>query len=221
MSYEAQLQRPFLYHSLAVGEAVLSDSKLVLAENGRDINDFRLTLYKWSNDSHLRVEQQLLYLTRVYDPKTFKMQLRMSLSPTELHYDERCAIKALVGCIRRVLTAVGMTSYTNQEMAGIHIICSIADGNALKARRLYGERFPSRRLPNRKTFECLHQRLRETGSFVRGMQDTGRTKSAITPELEEHVLREFEQPETRTRTVSAAVNVSHMTVWRLLGAEGL
>ncbi|GFY65892.1 uncharacterized protein TNIN_137211 [Trichonephila inaurata madagascariensis] len=115
-----------------------------------------------------------------------------------------------------------MISYTNQEMVDIHFIYGVADGNPLEARRLYGERFPSRRLLNRKTFECLHRRLGETGSFVRGMQDTGRTKNARTPELEEHVLHEFEeQPETSTRTVSAAANMSHITVWRVLGTEGL
>ncbi|GFV59616.1 DUF4817 domain-containing protein [Trichonephila clavipes] len=107
-------------------------------------------------------------------------------------------------------------------MADIHFIYGIADGNVLEARQLYGERYPSRCFPNRKTFEYLHRYLRETGSFVRGMQDTGRTNSARTPELKEHVLREFEeQPETRTRTVSAAANVSHITVWRVSGTEGL
>ncbi|GFV41563.1 uncharacterized protein TNCV_3627151 [Trichonephila clavipes] len=106
-----------------------------------------------------------------------------------------------------------MTSYTNQEMVEIHFIYGVADGNVLEVRGLYMERFPSRRLTNQKTFERLHQRLRETGSFVSGMYDAGRTRSARTPEFEEHVLREIEeQPETSTRTLSAA-NVSHMTVW--------
>ncbi|GFV86098.1 uncharacterized protein TNCV_670951 [Trichonephila clavipes] len=107
-------------------------------------------------------------------------------------------------------------------MADIHFIYGVADGNALETRRLYGERFSSRRLPNRKTFERLHRHLRETGSFVSGMHDTGRTRSARTPELEEHVLREVkEQPETSTWTVSTFTNVSHMTVWRVLRAEDL
>ncbi|GFT99145.1 uncharacterized protein TNCV_1611051 [Trichonephila clavipes] len=111
------------------------------------------------------------------------------------------------------LKAVEMASYTNQEIPDIHFIYSVADGNALEARRLYGERFPSKRLPNRKTFKCLYRHLRETGSFVKGMQDTGLTKSMKTPERDEHVLREFEeQPEKCTRTVSATANVSHMTV---------
>ncbi|GFQ97025.1 uncharacterized protein TNCT_84771 [Trichonephila clavata] len=107
-----------------------------------------------------------------------------------------------------------MISYTNLEITDIHFIYGVADGNALEARWLYGELFPSRRLQNLKTFERLHRHLRETGLFVSGMHDTERTKSARTPELEEHVLREFEeQPETSTRTVSAPANVSHMTVW--------
>ncbi|GFR31945.1 hypothetical protein TNCT_93421 [Trichonephila clavata] len=52
------------------------------------------------------------------------------------------------------------------------------------------------------------------------MHDTLRTRSSRTLELEEHVLREFEeQPEPSTRTASEAANVSHMTVWRVLGAK--
>ncbi|GFY43185.1 hypothetical protein TNIN_219541, partial [Trichonephila inaurata madagascariensis] len=37
--------------------------------------------------------------------------------------------------------------------------------------------------------------VHKTGSFVSGMYDTGtgRTRSERTPELEEHVLREFEE----------------------------
>lgn len=50
------------------------------------------------------------------------------------------------------------------------------------------------------------------------MHDIGCTRSARTLELEEHVLREFEeQPETTMRAVSTGANVSQMTVWRRLG----
>ncbi|GFY29472.1 hypothetical protein TNCV_2626431 [Trichonephila clavipes] len=64
MSY-VQLQRTLQYHPLAIEEDSLPDSKLVLAESRKDVSDFRLTLYKWSDDSDLRDEQQLLYLTLV------------------------------------------------------------------------------------------------------------------------------------------------------------
>ncbi|GFX99917.1 hypothetical protein TNCV_259541 [Trichonephila clavipes] len=67
MNNEVRLQLSLLYHSLAVGEDSLSDSELVLAGN-RSVSDFRLTICKRSNDSHLRDEQQLLYLTLVYQP---------------------------------------------------------------------------------------------------------------------------------------------------------
>ncbi|GFY45065.1 DUF4817 domain-containing protein [Trichonephila inaurata madagascariensis] len=104
-----------------------------------------------------------------------------------------------------------MISYTNQEMANIHFIYGVADGNAQNARQLYGKQFPSRRLPNRKTFERLHRRLRKTGSFVSGMYDTGR--SMKTPELAKALLHVFKgQRETSTRTVSATANLSHMMV---------
>ncbi|GFY64857.1 pancreatic lipase-related protein 2 [Trichonephila inaurata madagascariensis] len=92
-----------------------------------------------------------------------------------------------------------MTSSTNQEMADIRFIYDVAVGNALEGQRLYGERFPSRRSTKRKTFERLHRRLRETGSFVSGMHDTGRTRSAWTRELEELVLLEFERQPERAR----------------------
>ncbi|GFV38427.1 hypothetical protein TNCV_4393081 [Trichonephila clavipes] len=65
MNYEVQQQLTLLHHPLEVGEDSLPDSKLVLAEKGKGVSDFRLTLYKRSDDSHLRDEQQLLYFTLV------------------------------------------------------------------------------------------------------------------------------------------------------------
>ncbi|GFU71872.1 hypothetical protein TNCV_1628131 [Trichonephila clavipes] len=62
MSYEVYLQYTLLYHLLAVGEDNLS-------ENGKGVRDFRLTLYKLSEDSHLCDKQHFLYLTRVYQPR--------------------------------------------------------------------------------------------------------------------------------------------------------
>ncbi|GFU80642.1 hypothetical protein TNCV_1549091 [Trichonephila clavipes] len=69
ISYEVHLQCSLLYHPLAVGEVNLPDSKLVLFENGRVTSDFSLTHYKRSDDSQLHDEQQLLYLTLVYQPQ--------------------------------------------------------------------------------------------------------------------------------------------------------
>ena len=54
------------------------------------------------------------------------------------------------------------------------------------------------------------------------MHDTGRTRNAKISEHEEYTLHEFEeQPETSVRAVSTVANMSQMTVWRMLEAEGL
>ncbi|KAJ4439249.1 hypothetical protein ANN_07369 [Periplaneta americana] len=42
--------------------------------------------------------------------------------------------------------------YSNQELAEIHFMYGMADGNAALARRLYQERYPQRQCPDRKTF---------------------------------------------------------------------
>ncbi|GFY30876.1 hypothetical protein TNCV_3120361 [Trichonephila clavipes] len=65
-----------MYLLLAVGEDILPDSKLVLAENGRGVSDFRLALYKRSEDSHLRDEQQLLCFNLVNQPQLSTCFLR-------------------------------------------------------------------------------------------------------------------------------------------------
>ncbi|GFV93531.1 hypothetical protein TNCV_1988441 [Trichonephila clavipes] len=67
MSYEVQLHRTLLYQPLVVGEDSLPDSKPVLTENGKGVSDFRLTLYKRSDEPHLRDE--LLYFTLLCQPQ--------------------------------------------------------------------------------------------------------------------------------------------------------
>ncbi|GFU88200.1 hypothetical protein TNCV_845931 [Trichonephila clavipes] len=57
------------YQPLDVGEDILPDSKFVLAENGRGVSDFRLTVHKRSHDSFLGNEQQPLDFTRIYQPQ--------------------------------------------------------------------------------------------------------------------------------------------------------
>lgn len=54
-------------------------------------------------------------------------------------------------------------AYTNNEYADMHLMYGMASCNALKAKRLYARRYRHRRVPDRKTFERVDQRLRETG----------------------------------------------------------
>jgi len=57
-------------------------------------------------------------------------------------------------------------NFTNRELADMHLMYGISEGNAREAVRLYTERFPMRRAPDHRVFARLHQNLRETGSFM-------------------------------------------------------
>lgn len=56
-----------------------------------------------------------------------------------------------------------MEPYSYVEYADMQLIYGEAHGNASEARRVYSNKFPNRHLPNRKTFERVDRRLRETG----------------------------------------------------------
>ncbi|GFX38526.1 hypothetical protein TNCV_2344971 [Trichonephila clavipes] len=74
MSYEVQLLHALMYHFLTESpeKIVCRIPKLVLTENGRGISDFRLAIYKRSDDSHLRDERQFSYMTLVYQVQRSK-----------------------------------------------------------------------------------------------------------------------------------------------------
>lgn len=55
--------------------------------------------------------------------------------------------------------------FTNEEYADMHFVYGYSNGNAAQAQREYARRFPNRRIPERRTFESVHRRLRERGSF--------------------------------------------------------
>jgi hypothetical protein len=48
------------------------------------------------------------------------------------------------------------TMYSNHVLADTHFTYGLADGSAVVARRLYQERYPERRCPDRKTFTSIH-----------------------------------------------------------------
>lgn len=99
----------------------------------------------------------------------------------------------------------------------MHFVYGLANGHAFEARRVYAERYPQREIPDARTFTNIHQRLHETGRVEKSYSEAGRTMSIRTAELEEAVLNEVdEHPETSTRKIAAAMNVSHQTVLRIL-----
>ncbi|GBN61003.1 hypothetical protein AVEN_129828-1, partial [Araneus ventricosus] len=118
------------------------------------------------------------------------------------------------------------------EKADIHFIYGIADGNGSEAQRFPTEakkkkiseleRFPNRRLPDRKTFERLHRQLCEIGSFLASRSDAGRAKTDGALVVEEAILDMVaDQPSTSTRAVARQLHVSHSKTWRVLKDECL
>ena len=115
----------------------------------------------------------------------------------------------------------GGQNYTFAEIADIHFFCSHANGNAHEARHLYQETFPNRRLPCRRTFSHIAQRLRERGKFIPTIEG-GRPQTARTVQQEQQILAHVAaNPGTSIRTISAAEGVHLNTVWRILHKDRL
>jgi hypothetical protein len=113
------------------------------------------------------------------------------------------------------------TMYSNQELANMHFMYALADDNAVLVRRLYQDRYPGRRCPNRKTFVSIHRRLSEHGNFSRRVANMGRPRST-TPEVEEDILDVVNEiPGISTGRVSMQVGVAHSIVWRVLREQQL
>jgi hypothetical protein len=77
--------------------------------------------------------------------------------------------------------------YSNHELANMHFMYDLADGNAVVAHRLYQERYPGQKCPDRKTFVGIHCYLCEHGNFAPHVANRGRPRS-MTPKVEEDIL---------------------------------
>ena len=87
-----------------------------------------------------------------------------------------------------------MVNYSNAEMAQMHYVYSLADGE--QARRIYHQRYPNRALPDSRTLSNIHRRLVKTGT-VRRITSEGRPLNVRIPKIEKAVLHEVEEhPET-------------------------
>nr|CAH7742985.1 unnamed protein product [Callosobruchus chinensis] len=98
----------------------------------------------------------------------------------------------------------------------------MAQGNVHAARRIYHERYSQRTVPAVRTFIRIHARLSETGSFKRSTVVIGRPAIVRTVQMEEAVLNEIERnPETSTRKIAHELNITHVTVWKILRHQQL
>lgn len=109
--------------------------------------------------------------------------------------------------------------YTNQEMSDMHFYYGLANGSNTEALRLYTESFPNRRLPDRRLFQTIHQRLCETGTFAHAPRELG--QDPVRHNLEETVIRMAEEePGLSTRRLALRFGVSNSTIWEILHDAG-
>lgn len=113
-----------------------------------------------------------------------------------------------------------MSSFSNHEYADIIFMYGLADGDATRARNLYQERFPSRRLPNAQVFRNTFTKLRETGNLA------SRRPGLHYPEhygvnIDEEILAKFsEDPTTSIRKVASELNLTEWKVWTVVNGDG-
>lgn len=111
--------------------------------------------------------------------------------------------------------------YSNEEMADMHFCYGLANGSNPEALRLYQERFPNRHAPDRRLFETIHRRLRETGKFSPVMLETGRNQTQRNVNIDDAVIERIRaNPGLSTRRLALAFEVSHQTIWRIIHDAG-
>lgn len=111
--------------------------------------------------------------------------------------------------------------FSNEEYADIIFCYGYGNGNAEAARREYQERFPTRRIPNAKTFSSVFQFLRTKGSFPTHSYSVERQpihRVNVEHQVIQHVRR---SPGTSTRRIAYRTGLSRQKVWRILRKEKL
>ncbi|GFS86893.1 uncharacterized protein TNCV_216121 [Trichonephila clavipes] len=110
-----------------------------------------------------------------------------------------------------------MDRFTKAELADMHLMYGAAQGNGAAAERMYRERFPGRKHPDRRTFGRIHGELRTSGTFYASRRGTGIGRYRRTPSLEQRILSTVDNnPSTSSIAVGRALGVSHQSVLRTL-----
>ena len=114
-----------------------------------------------------------------------------------------------------------MNRFTNEQMADIHLVYGEAQGNSREALRIYTEKFPDRIVPDSRTFNAIHRRLRETGSLTVARLKAGRKR--IDREQEHQILDYLNQhPTANCRSAAAALGAAnHVIIWNGLHSNRL
>ncbi|KAG8279503.1 hypothetical protein J6590_103816 [Homalodisca vitripennis] len=106
----------------------------------------------------------------------------------------------------------GKTFRLKLEYTDMILIYGKVNKNGLAAVQEYRDTFPHQRTPDRKTFEAVERRLRETGSFKPKRIDTGRQRSARNYNNEQAIINVELSPTTSTRRLSRQLNICQSSV---------
>ena len=103
----------------------------------------------------------------------------------------------------------------------MYLIYGEANCVSARAERLYAERYPNRIHPDRKTFERLDQRIRNSNCLMpKPNVDGGRERRIRRIETEERIVEMIEEdPTISTRAIGRELNISHVTVHRVIKSE--
>src|ERR1044072_8536540 len=112
--------------------------------------------------------------------------------------------------------------FTFSEQTDMFLTYGEVYRNGLAAVRRYREKYPNRRIPNRKTFEAIERRLRENGTLNPLRVNAGQQRIRRTANVEEEVLDAVQlSPSTSTRRLSLRFDVSSTNIWRTLHEQQL
>lgn len=114
-----------------------------------------------------------------------------------------------------------MSRFTPEEFADIHFIYGYCNGNARAAEREYANRYPNRRVPDHRTFEGVHRRLRERGTVLPYYgEGTGNVRYDANDD-EQILTLIMRNPSLSTRRVALQLGITKNKVWRVLRANHL
>ena len=107
--------------------------------------------------------------------------------------------------------------YTEEELTDMLLVYGFCQGNGRRSVRVYRDRFPNRRIPNRTIFANIERRLRETCTFTARIHNSSRQQTARNVEQEEAILEMIdEEPEISTRAIERTIAVPKTTVNRVI-----
>lgn len=106
-------------------------------------------------------------------------------------------------------------NFSNAEMVDMVFVLGASDKNCLLATRIYLERYPNRRQPNRRAFEKLMERFQTTGSVAYNKGE--RTKRVLTEENQLNVLLTVtENPHIGQRDISNQLDIRRSSIQNIL-----